>query len=102
MIAAADTYTPPLTALRLLLMERTSFRSCLFSGLVRVDLSIVLISSNRANRCSACAASAVFPDTAEIGSLPEDAINGENRAADNKNAVNIETDSFFIIIYWMN
>jgi hypothetical protein len=50
--------------LMLLLTERTSFRNCFFSGLVREDLSMALISSNRADKlltCAALNASGVLP-----------------------------------------
>ena len=95
-MAPTDRYTPPLMVLKLLLIERTSFRSCLFSGLVNVDLSTELISSNRVNKRLASVALAVSATLTEVGVLSEAAMEIVGREIDRNNAVAMVTVSFFM------
>lgn len=96
MRAPADTYTPPLMVLILLLIERTSFRNCFFSGLVREDLSMALISSNLADKMLICTSLAASVTVAEVGVLSEEAWEGVGREIDSNNAVTMVTVSFFM------
>lgn len=96
MRAPADTYTPPLMVLILLLIERTSFRNCFFSGWVSEDLSMALISSNLADKVLICAALAASVTIAEVGVLSEAACEGVVREIDSNNAVTMVTVSFFM------
>lgn len=81
------------------LVDRVYFFSQLFfSGFVMVDLSIVLISSNRANKIPSFAASVVFAEPKTIGSLSEAASKGEDKEDESNNAVLMDTDCFFILL----
>ena len=95
-IAPTDKYTPPLMFFIGLLIERTSFRNCLFSGFVNVDLSMVLISSNLAIKVLTWAALAASVEATVIGLFSEAALEGVGSEVDSKRAVTMDTVSFFM------
>lgn len=105
MMAPTDRYTPPLIVFMLLLIERTSFRNCLFSGLVSEDLSIALISSNLADKALIFITLAVSVEVRTAGLFSEEALEGVMKAPDSNKAVTMDTVSFFIITKsksWIN
>jgi hypothetical protein len=95
--APTDRYTPPVSSVRCFFVARTSLRNSFFSDELSFDLSISLISFNLEIKAFASAASAVFVVVADVAvSVP--AFNCAGINVNDRNAVIIQTVSFFIIL----
>jgi hypothetical protein len=94
MMVPTDRYMPPLNARSCLSIDRTSFLKAFFSVLLKVDLSIDFISSNRLIRICDSAAWLELMVLKESGA----AFNSFGMSVKDKLAVNRQIINFFIFL----